>query len=267
MPVEPTSGLGNFKGVMLCNRPADVEAERRVALESKGPPPFRSAISKTYNDPLGLTPPNAVAGPTDCLPKRLSAPTAALRKHTQWLKSFAEGVAAKRAQKEESVEKEEERLKRISEFAARQREDVRRVLEDTRKSCEADDGARKDDLADAEEGSADRDCMEQAISGKKKKSGKGPKERPVWSLTEAQAVEAAQVNEEELLAFAESVNFDEYINDLEFRTALAVMKVKRYVILQDRAGRLSREQESFRKSLQEAYDRELKEQQAGGEDE
>ncbi|KAF4699492.1 U3 snoRNP protein, partial [Perkinsus olseni] len=225
MPVEPTSGLGNFKGVMLCNRPADVEAERRVALESKGPPPFRSAISKTYNDPLGLTPPNAVAGPTDCWSKRLSAPTAALRKHTQWLKSFAEGVAAKRAQKEESVKKEEERLRRISEFAARQREDVRRVLEDTRKSCEADDGARKEDSADAEESSAGRNCMEQAISGKKKKSGKGPKERPVWSLTEAQALEAAQVDEEELLAFAESVNFDEYINDLEFRTALAVMKV------------------------------------------
>ncbi|KAF4716395.1 U3 snoRNP protein [Perkinsus olseni] len=101
--------------------------------------------------------------------------------------------------------------------------------------------------------------MEQAISGKKKKSGKGPKERPVWSLTEAQALEAAQVDEEELLAFAESVNFDEYINDLEFRTALAVMK--------DRAGRLSREQESFRKSLQEAYERELNEQQAGGEHE
>lgn len=28
------------------------------------------------------------------------------------------------------------------------------------------------------------------------------------------------------MAFAETVNFDEYINDLEFRTALAVMKVR-----------------------------------------
>lgn len=35
-----------------------------------------------------------------------------------------------------------------------------------------------------------------------------------------------QVDEEELLEFAETVNFDEYINDLEFRTALAVMKVR-----------------------------------------
>lgn len=48
------AGLGNFKGVMLCNRPGDVEAERREAIQSDGrPPPFKNAISATHSDPVG----------------------------------------------------------------------------------------------------------------------------------------------------------------------------------------------------------------------
>ncbi|KAF4658208.1 U3 snoRNP protein [Perkinsus chesapeaki] len=281
MTVEPASGLGNFKGVMLCNRPSDVEAERRAALDSKGPPPFKSSVAITHNDPLGLTPPHAVAGPAVSRPKRTAAPTAALRKHTEWLRAFAEEVAAKKAVREQLAKKENEKLKRISEFAAKQREDVRRVIwgsvicrnapksgwrpkyfnSPSKPAALGSVGkvgngqvveASVTDEKENTDAATERECrMEEAIRGKKRKCGKrqGSKTRPMWSLTEEQALEAAQVDEEELLAFAESVDFDQYINDLEFRTALAVMK--------DRAGRLSREEEKFRKALQEAYEKEL----------
>ncbi|EER12770.1 hepatocellular carcinoma-associated antigen, putative [Perkinsus marinus ATCC 50983] len=254
--------LGNFKGVMLCNRPGDVEAERREAIQSDGrPPPFKNAISATHSDPLGLTPPR-LAGVAEGWSKRLAPPKAILRNHIRWLKAFGKKVAIERAQRVEAVRKEKEKFKRINEFAAKQRAEVRKVLEGIKETFEADDGVRREtgfDGVGIEDGSAERKCLEQAVAGKKGKSDRRLKGRPLWSLTEAQAQEAAQVDEEELLEFAETVNFDEYINDLEFRTALAVMK--------DRAGKLSREQERFRRALQEAYDRELEEQEAQAVDE
>ncbi|EER15962.1 hypothetical protein Pmar_PMAR003421 [Perkinsus marinus ATCC 50983] len=249
--------LGNFKGVMLCNRPIDAEADRRGAGQTEGLLPFRAGASTAHCDQLGLAPPHFAALAEDWS-KRLAAPTAVLRKHARWLKTFAKRVATKRAQREEAVRNDEEKLKRISEFAAKQRAAIRKVTE-IRGELKAndDDDVMKTRPAGkgVEDGSREGECIEQAVNGKGKTSDKRQlKSRPLWSLTEAQARKAAEVDEEELLAFAETVKFDEYINDLEFRTALAVMK--------DRAGRLHREQESFREALQEAYDREIEEQEA-----
>lgn len=75
---DAVAGLGNFKGVMLCNRP-DVGDERlKDPTKLK---PFYSSVAPGALEPLGMLHPTSL----DPLAQRKDE-VPALRKHRDWLK-------------------------------------------------------------------------------------------------------------------------------------------------------------------------------------
>merc|ERR1711935_1287142 len=61
------------------------------------------------------------------------------------------------------------------------------------------------------------------------------------AMTEEEKEVHQEAEADDLLSFAEDLDFDKYIGDLEFRQNLEVMK--------DRAGKLHKEQESFKEDI------------------
>jgi hypothetical protein len=50
----PKASIGNYKGVMLCNRPNEFGQQRRP--EPTGPKPFTSRVAPLTANPLGWNP-------------------------------------------------------------------------------------------------------------------------------------------------------------------------------------------------------------------
>ncbi|CAJ1345988.1 unnamed protein product [Effrenium voratum] len=201
--VPPPMELGNYKGVMLCNRPAPTDG---LKPELGAHPPFRSAIPATVGDAAGLSRKRPVAE----VKKR--GPSAALRRHCRWIKELQQQVAED-AQLVEHEEIERDRRQQVQkEVFRKQREAIRLI----KMGC----GASEEELSSA-------------LNPKAKK--------PLWAMTEAEKEDKEDVDAGELINFAEQLDFDEYIHDLEFRGCLAAIT--------DRAKRLQREQEAFKESL------------------
>merc|ERR1719240_494537 len=65
--------------------------------------------------------------------------------------------------------------------------------------------------------------------------------KPKWAMTEKQSDEMDGEQTLELLDFADNLNFDEYMNDLEFREAVGALK--------GRANKMQYEQDKFKQQL------------------
>ncbi|CAE7526316.1 unnamed protein product [Symbiodinium pilosum] len=195
--------LGNYKGVMLCNRPTASDAKLKEAAVR----PFRSAIPATVGDALGLY------RKKEAMPEVKSrGPSAALRRHCRWVKELQHQVAQDAAAAEEAERGKELKQQRMKEVFRRQREALRLLkLGDAR----------------AEE-------LTSALNPKAKL-------KPLWALTDAEREDREEQNAGELIDFAEALDYDEYIHDLEFRECLQAIT--------DRAKKLHREQQSFKDSL------------------
>jgi len=207
-PVEAPSGLGNFKGVMLCNRP-----EEGPKAAEAGPQPFKSACAPTYGEQLGLNPPVREADPKK-MPEM--KPNESLVRHHKWLKQLQEDVSdAKMAQTlgEEGEKQKEEKLK---DFCQRQRDAMKELREEAKALGTK---LRAKDVAAAVEG----------------------RMKPKWAMTEKQSEEMDEEQTLELLDFADNLNFDEYMNDLDFREAVGALK--------GRANKMAYEQDKFKKEL------------------
>jgi hypothetical protein len=50
----PKASIGNYKGVMLCNRPNENGQQRRP--EPSGPRPFKSRVDPKTQNPVGWNP-------------------------------------------------------------------------------------------------------------------------------------------------------------------------------------------------------------------
>jgi hypothetical protein len=207
--VEPPSGLGNFKGVMLCNRP-----EEGPPAAEAGPKPFKTTCAPTYGEQLGLNPPPREQGDVSKSTKPVNE---ALVRHKTWVKELAAHVAETRKEENSETAKEHERNQAVVSFCEKQREQVKGLKEAAKKAGKE---INREDLA-------------KAVQGKLKK--------PKWALT-ADAVEELDEEEAvELLDFADNLNFDEYMNDLGFREGIAALK--------GRANKLQKEQDDFKNLL------------------
>jgi len=212
----PPGGLGNFKGVMLCNRPTEISMDKAVS-GGDGPAPFKSTVSATHCDQLGLNP-CKVRENTDAQAK-LRGPSAALRKHVKWLKQLQSEMSEERSKIDEEHQQAEKKKERLKNFSEKQREAVKSLLN-------SDFDVKQEHL-------------EEAIQLGKSKDGK--RSKPLWAMTE-QEKEAFQEKEaDDLLAFADNLDFDQYIGDFEFRQNLEVLK--------DRAGKLAKEQDALKDAI------------------
>jgi len=67
------------------------------------------------------------------------------------------------------------------------------------------------------------------------------KSKPLWAMTEKEKESFEDEEADDLINFAENLDYDQYVGDLEFRQALDAVK--------DRAGKLSRVQDAFKDDL------------------
>lgn len=186
--------IGNFKGVMLCNRPfAGISAAAKTAkqAQSNAPPPFRPACG--FTEKLGLNP---IRHPPNCVIDRRKK-DCVLTKHRQWL---AQLTSQKKQMEQELLEQQKLREERRSRFRESQRKARVKVVEE-----------RKKEIVDnAEE---EKEEKEAEVAG-----------RPMWSLTEKVAEEVEGKEAESLVEFAKALDFDKYMDDLEVRSALEAVQ-------------------------------------------
>lgn len=217
----PVSGLGNYKGVMLCNRPTEDSGLSRLQGDSN-PPPFRAMISATCRDQLGLPPPKPEEAPVEVKSRGSSA---ALRRHVRWIKDLQQQVQADHTHYDMEVKRMEDHKDSMQEVFKKQRDAIRQL--------------RKEN-----DGVVDRQDLEAVMeqfppTGAKARKVKGQK--PVWAMTEQEKEALEEEEAANLIKFAEDLDFDKFLGDHEFRAHLQAM--------QDRARKLQKEQDAFKDSI------------------
>eukprot|EP00397_Hematodinium_sp_SG-2012_P054400 GEMP01065579.1.p1 GENE.GEMP01065579.1~~GEMP01065579.1.p1 ORF type:complete len:361 (+),score=66.34 GEMP01065579.1:90-1172(+) len=203
-------GLGNYKGVMLCNRPDAMKWEK------PGPPPFKSTVSETYGQPIGVNPvkelPLYEASGAEVCP--------AIKKHAEWLKVLQEEMKKHKSSNAAARAAEIAKAAKVKKVAERQREAVRKVMTSQVENV--------------------RENLGQAINATDL-SNVPIEAKPLWALSHDEMEEFDLMESDKLLNFADGLDFDSYIHDLEFRQALET--------LQGRAKEIDKEQKVFKEEL------------------
>lgn len=202
-------GLGNFKGVMLCTRPGPTES---------GPKPFVAASAPGVGDPIWLQPSKKLPL-VDAQAVKMRGPSAALRRHCQWIKELQGQVKEEQRSAEETAKAAEIQKQKLKEAHARQREAISDIKISGHKESLSDDIAA---------------CLRPKVK-------RPVAAKPLWAMTENEREDFEDGEAENLINFAEGLDYDEFIRDLEFRQCLQAVR--------DRAKKLQREQDAFKESL------------------
>ncbi|GMH88647.1 hypothetical protein TrVE_jg3274 [Triparma verrucosa] len=242
----PTSSvsIGNYKGVMLCHRPfaGASGAAGKVGKTTQSEGSFKCGTVET---PLGE---NVKISEHQKMVAKMSKKNSVLSKHRKWLSDLQK---TKEKLQEEYLEEEaaaKEKKEKFMEREAKMRAVVRGTIGPTKH--------RQEELALLEEtkGQAEE---------KKEGNGDGPvpplnlaepkKSVPAWAMTESVAKEvedqAMEEEEEDLLAFADGLDYDKYEDDLELKVLMDQVK--------ERIKNMEKDGENDEKALQALLDREL----------
>lgn len=230
----PPDGLGNYKGVMLCNRPADdSHASRMQGATDSANPPFRSAGA--YGDrELGLQPCKKLE-PRSVVKTR--GPSAALRRHMQWIKELQVQVADEHQGVERDAQLQQKRQQQMQVLFKQQRDAIKELK--SQGLTTTSDVRKLESHLD----------LKAKIASKPQTSAT----KPLWAMTEDEKADAEDAEASALIDFAENLDYDKYMGDTEFRQCLQVV--------QDRAKKLQREQDKFKDDIIRDFNA-----QAGSED-
>ncbi|CAD7922521.1 unnamed protein product [Amoebophrya sp. A120] len=219
------TGLGNFKGVMLCNRP-DLSAPK-----TKDPtemPPFYSAVAPGALEPLGMLHPNEL-NPME--QKRDMPP--AMKKHRKWLQNLQDELKTSKTELQAKADSKESKVVDLREKCADQRQAVRDALSKATEEVPQQTKNHPEflnNLKDAVAVSEDKPLPEPLPASKmnaaaNKDGGKKKKKnKPLWAMSATEKEENEEHEVADLLDFAQNLNFEDYVEDLEFRQALSVLK-------------------------------------------
>jgi len=229
----------NYKGVMLCDRPG-IEVDR-TAPQGGSNEPFLSAVNAP--EQLGLNPikkQHLYAGGEG---KKAKPKNPALTNHKRWLRSLQ--MLKKELAEEEECQRQDEEEKRakLAAESKRVRDNIRQIkknmtgIDDIQGPASARALISKEDMLKELKGKMNRDIIEELhdqVSDKlpEKPStapAKPPKtasEKPAWARTEEEEEQCEEMEVEDLLAFAEDLDIDQYMDDCEFREALAAAKAR-----------------------------------------
>ena len=117
----PKASIGNYKGVMLCNRPNEINGPRKA--DRTGPNvPFNSRVMP--EEGLGWNPTKKLV-PRDVKRKKKIDPNNALLKHKRFLKNLEDQRLKEREEKEREEYEKEEKVYKFKEQAEKQRKKIK----------------------------------------------------------------------------------------------------------------------------------------------
>lgn len=241
---------GNYKGVMLCNRPTEPTsygAGVTTITPASDAPSFRPVGLPA--EPLGLNPAkenlvsNVLAVHDEAARRRAeqggrAGPPNFMSKHRQWLSEMAKKKAALNAELQASAMAAEEKRKKFVAYSRPLRDAVRERAAEMdvegvpHSQPELNKGSR---LPPPEEEASEQEELQRFLKESAEPPMPKPKKaaasssskaatRPAWALTEDQADELEDEEANELLEFAAGLDYDAYVDDLEVRQALSVIR-------------------------------------------
>lgn len=182
-----------------------------------GNPPFKSTISPGEREQLGIN--YKKLEPRSAGSVKTRGPSAALRRHMQWIKELQVQVAEEHQRIADDEQQQQKRQQNMQVLFKQQRDNIKELK-----------SAGLNTTADVRK-------LETHLQLKGKTKGK----KPLWAMTEE---EQESFNDEEaaaLIDFAENLDFEKYMGDAEFK--------QHFQVLQDRAKRLQKEQDKFKDDL------------------
>jgi myosin heavy subunit len=201
--------IGNYKGVMLCNRPNDPSDKP----QREGPTPFISRV--TVKEQLGLNPATKQAQVLVRPKKTLEI----LNRHKQWLFQLQK-------QKDDNLQKELERTK-IQEVKIQK---MKKKYSTSKKPEESSDPSKEspDQIKEPSKPSKSEKLTEKNLKTLEKEA------KPKWALTQEQAEELEELEVDDLLQYVNDLDYDKFIEDLEVRQALEIVKERVEEIKKDK---------------------------------
>lgn len=240
---------GNYKGVMLCSRPAD-SAPSAGAVGSAhlsptlGAPQFRPVGFPP--EPLGLNPAKDNAGTNvakaheEAARRRAAAPNVGhenfLNKHRRWLSEMAKQKAELNDELEATAHAAKEKRRRFSEYCKATRDSGIRTsmtasaapaAEPTTQSTGEVAAARAPEEEAPVPATAERAAAQAPVAKLPARAAaktKGGTNKPKWAMTEEEADDADDAEADALVDFASGLDYTSFIDDLEVRQALSVIK-------------------------------------------
>jgi len=236
----------NYKGVMLCDRPG-IEVSRDIGGGGgSAHAPFLSAVSAP--EQLGLNPikkEHLNSGKGTKQPKNV-----VLSNHKRWLHSL-QMLKRQLADEEAYLATEEEDKKtRLAEESKKVRDQIRQIKSAMVDPADVDgfgaEGAamNKEGMLSELRGQFGRDVVGQVLdrtavaqcddapttndapAPETRRNKSAGKAKPAWARTEEEEAEAEEDEVEDLLEFAENLDIDKYMDDYEFKEALAAAKAR-----------------------------------------
>jgi len=223
---------------MLCNRPPEETSRLGGGGGADSALPFRSMIAANANEQPGLPPAKDARRPEQLGTGTVKTcgPSAALRRHCKWIKELQAQIREDQMSAERTEKDDETRKQRMQEAARKQRDLIRQIKH-----------GREPGTVNAFEIEAILDpkmaVRHAEIGNSESASDKAEvaPPKPLWAMTEAEKDSFEEEQADDLIKFAEDLDYDKYVNDLEYRQEVQAVR--------DRAKKLQREQDAFKDAL------------------
>lgn len=222
----PKASIGNYKGVMLCNRPGENGQPPRP--DRGGLEPFNSRVDPKV--PSGWNPTGKLQPRQQ---KKKRDPNSILVRHKKFLHELEQNKIADRENAMIEEHNAGVKMNKFKEQATKQREKIKALKAQDANSIDANGydmttGATAAALAQQQPLTMNNVDQFSEASAKKavpsQKGAKKAKAMPAWAKTEKQTEEDKEAEVDDLLEFAYELDYEKYMEDAEVRMALAVIK-------------------------------------------
>jgi NADH dehydrogenase/NADH:ubiquinone oxidoreductase subunit G len=234
----PRASIGNYKGVMLCNRPNEFGQVQKP--ERQGKAPFISRVDP--KEQIGLNPTKKIIN----VPEKKKDSNSILTRHKRYLKMLQEKKLIEKLENENEENQKKETMKKFKEQTAQQRKKIKNLKtdkQDNATTANKKENPEEEKKAVAKLTKENLARNEEQYSQKSKASKKADKKKPAWAKTEQQLKQEEDEEIDDLIEFAYDLDYEKYMEDLEVRQALALIKERVEEIKKDEEWRTKIAQE------------------------
>lgn len=223
----PKASIGNYKGVMLCNRPNEFGQVQKP--ERQGKPPFISRVDPKAK--VGLNPTKKIIN----VPQKKKDNNSILIRHKRYLKMLQEKNLLQKLEKENEDNQKEETKKKFMEQTAKQRQKIKTLKTDKDQTVQP--SPTKEEYAEeAKVAKLTKDNLaknDEHYSQIQKTKPNKKNKKPAWAKTENQLEKEQEEEIDDLIEFAYDLDYEKYMEDLEVRQAIALIKERVHEIKKD----------------------------------